>query len=107
MIKRSFESAGMGFTMHTLPDTASEDEVIDLIATLNADGRINGIMLQEPLPRGLDEDEIKATIRAIKDADGVNPINAGRLAQAGPVRDPDAEYRTIWYPPRRWGDWRC
>ncbi len=90
MIKRSFESAGMGFAIHTLPDSASQDEVIDLIATLNADGRTNGIMLQEPLPRGLDEDEIKATIRAIKDADGVNPINAGRLAQAGPVRDPDA-----------------
>jgi len=90
MIKRSFESAGMTFLIHTLPDTASQEEVIEVIATLNADGKVNGIMLQEPLPRGLDEDEIKATIRAIKDADGVNPINAGRLAQAGPVRDPDA-----------------
>lgn len=90
MIKRSFESAGMTFGIHILPETASQDEVIDLIATLNADGRTNGIMLQEPVPRGLDEDELKATIRAIKDADGVNPINAGRLAQAGPVRDPDA-----------------
>jgi 5,10-methylene-tetrahydrofolate dehydrogenase/methenyl tetrahydrofolate cyclohydrolase len=39
-------------------------------------------MVQEPLPRGIDEDEVKAAIRANKDADGVNPINAGRLAQA-------------------------
>jgi methylenetetrahydrofolate dehydrogenase (NADP+)/methenyltetrahydrofolate cyclohydrolase len=89
MIMRSFEGAGMGFAMHALPDSATQEEVIDLIATLNADGRTNGIMVQEPLPRGLDEDEIKAAIRDIKDADGVNPINAGRLAQAGPVRDPD------------------
>jgi methylenetetrahydrofolate dehydrogenase (NADP+)/methenyltetrahydrofolate cyclohydrolase len=90
MIKRSFESAGMNFVIHTLAETANQEEVIDLIATLNADGQTNGIMVQEPMPRGLDEEEIKATIRDIKDADGVNPINAGRLAQAGPVRDLDA-----------------
>lgn len=86
MIKKSFENAGMGFSIHELPDTATEDEIIDIIAVLNADGRVNGIMLQEPLPKGLDEDEVKATIRASKDADGVSPINAGRLAQAPPVR---------------------
>jgi len=86
MIKRSFEGAGMGFVLHTLPETATQEEIIDLIATLNADGNIHGIMVQEPLPKGLDEDEIKAAIRASKDADGVNPINAGRLAQAPPIR---------------------
>ena len=85
MIQKSFENAGMGFVLHTLPETASQDEVMDLIAMLNADGNINGIMVQEPLPKGIDEDEIKATIRASKDADGVNPINAGRLAQAPPI----------------------
>ena len=89
MIKKSFENAGMNFSMHELPDTATEEEIIDLIATLNADGAVNGIMVQEPLPRGLDEDEIKAAIRAAKDADGVNPINAGRLAQAAPIRGGD------------------
>jgi methylenetetrahydrofolate dehydrogenase (NADP+)/methenyltetrahydrofolate cyclohydrolase len=91
MIQRSFEGAGMGFVLHTLPDTATTDEVIDLVAKLNADGEINGIMIQEPLPRGIDEDEVKATIRAAKDADGVSPINAGRLAQAAPIRasEPD------------------
>jgi methylenetetrahydrofolate dehydrogenase (NADP+)/methenyltetrahydrofolate cyclohydrolase len=85
MIKKSFENAGMGFSLHTAPETASEEEIIDLIATLNADGNVHGIMVQEPLPRGIDEDEIKASIRASKDADGVNPINAGRLAQAAPI----------------------
>jgi methylenetetrahydrofolate dehydrogenase (NADP+)/methenyltetrahydrofolate cyclohydrolase len=85
MIRKSFENAGMGFVLHALPETASQDEVMDVIAMLNADGNINGIMVQEPLPKGIDEDEIKATIRASKDADGVNPINAGRLAQAPPI----------------------
>jgi methylenetetrahydrofolate dehydrogenase (NADP+)/methenyltetrahydrofolate cyclohydrolase len=87
MIKRSFENAGMTFNLHELPEAVSEEELIDVIAMLNADGDINGIMLQEPLPKGVDEDAVKATIRANKDADGVSPINAGRLAQAPPVSD--------------------
>jgi len=91
MIKRSFENAGMNFFLHDLPETATLEEIIDVIATLNADGGIHGIMVQEPLPKGIDEDEIKATIRASKDADGVNPINAGRLAQAAPVSSTPAE----------------
>jgi methylenetetrahydrofolate dehydrogenase (NADP+)/methenyltetrahydrofolate cyclohydrolase len=90
MIKKSFENAGMTFILHELPETVSEEELIDMIAMLNADGNINGIMLQEPLPKGIDEDAVKATIRANKDADGVSPINAGRLAQAPPVGAADA-----------------
>ncbi len=85
MIQKSFENAGMNFQMHALPGTSSLDEIIDVIAMLNADGDVHGIMVQEPLPKGVDEDEIKATIRADKDADGVSPINAGRLAQAPPI----------------------
>ncbi len=85
MIQKSFENAGMSFRMHALPGTSSLDEIIDVIAMLNADGDVHGIMVQEPLPKGVDEDEIKATIRADKDADGVSPINAGRLAQAPPI----------------------
>lgn len=85
MIKKSFENAGMSFVLHSWPEGVSEEELIDVIATLNADGSINGIMVQEPLPKGIDEDEVKAAIRASKDADGVNPINAGRLAQAAPI----------------------
>lgn len=85
MIQKSFEGVGMNFVLHELPATATLEEIIDVIAMLNADGGIHGIMVQEPLPKGIDEDEIKATIRADKDADGVNPINAGRLAQAPPV----------------------
>jgi methylenetetrahydrofolate dehydrogenase (NADP+)/methenyltetrahydrofolate cyclohydrolase len=91
MIKKSFEGAGMSFALHTLPDTATTDEVVDVVAMLNADGNIHGIMVQEPLPRGIDGDEVKAAILPSKDADGVNPINAGRLAQAAPVGRTEAE----------------
>lgn len=85
MIKKSFEGAGMSFVLHTLPDTATTEEVIDVVSMLNADGNIHGIMVQEPLPKGIDDDEIKAILLPRKDADGVSPINAGRLAQAAPV----------------------
>lgn len=85
MIKRSFESAGMNFVLHTLPGTVDEEEITDVITRLNAQSSVNGIMVQEPLPRGIDDIAIKSAIRPEKDADGVNPINAGRLAQAAPV----------------------
>ena len=85
MIKRSFEKAGMNFVLHTLPATATQEEIIDVVTMLNADGHVYGIMVQEPLPKGIDGDAIKATILPSKDADGVNPVNAGRLAQAAPV----------------------
>lgn len=85
MIKRSFENAGMDFILRALPATADEQDIIDIIHTLNADGNVSGIMVQEPLPRGIDDIAIKSAIAPEKDADGVNPINAGRLAQAAPV----------------------
>ncbi|MGD2145520.1 MAG: bifunctional 5,10-methylenetetrahydrofolate dehydrogenase/5,10-methenyltetrahydrofolate cyclohydrolase [Anaerolineae bacterium] len=85
MIKRSFENAGMGFALHALPDSAKLDGIIDLVHALNADSGVSGIMVQEPLPRGIDDIAIKSAIAPEKDADGVNPINAGRLAQAAPV----------------------
>lgn len=85
MIKRSFENAGMNFVLHALPGTAVQEQIADVITMLNADRTVNGIMVQEPLPREIDDIAIKSAIAPEKDADGVNPINAGRLAQAAPV----------------------
>ncbi len=85
MIKRSFENAGMNFVLRTLPSTADQEDITDVVLALNANSAISGIMVQEPLPRGIDDIAIKAAIAPEKDADGVNPINAGRLAQAAPV----------------------
>jgi len=85
MIKRSFERAGMGFVMHALPETATQDKVLAVVNWLNVDESVQGIMIQEPLPRGIDALAIKAALSPDKDADGVSPINAGRLAMASPI----------------------
>ncbi|MEN6524605.1 MAG: tetrahydrofolate dehydrogenase/cyclohydrolase catalytic domain-containing protein, partial [Anaerolineaceae bacterium] len=57
-----------------------------LVANLNDDPKVNGILVQLPLPAGLDEEKVLRAIRVEKDVDGFHPINIGRLAQKG--RDP-------------------
>ncbi|HLE53033.1 MAG TPA: bifunctional methylenetetrahydrofolate dehydrogenase/methenyltetrahydrofolate cyclohydrolase FolD [Anaerolineales bacterium] len=69
-----------------LEATASQDEVENLVKELNADPRVNGILVQLPLPSGLDEERVLSAIRIEKDVDGFHPLNIGRLAQKG--RDP-------------------
>jgi len=71
---------------HHLPATASQSEVEDLVTELNADPRVNGILVQLPLPAGLYEEDVLRKISIEKDVDGFHPINIGRLAQKG--RDP-------------------
>jgi methylenetetrahydrofolate dehydrogenase (NADP+)/methenyltetrahydrofolate cyclohydrolase len=68
---------------HTLPATATQAEVEGLVRELNADKRVNGILVQLPLPAGLDEEKVLAAISIEKDVDGFHPINIGRLAQKG------------------------
>jgi methylenetetrahydrofolate dehydrogenase (NADP+)/methenyltetrahydrofolate cyclohydrolase len=69
-----------------LPVTASQDEVDGLVRELNQDERVNGILVQLPLPSSLDEERVLSTISIEKDVDGFHPLNIGRLAQKG--RDP-------------------
>ncbi len=69
-----------------LPATATQAEVEGLVRDLNADMRVNGILVQLPLPAGLDDEKVLAAISIEKDVDGFHPINIGRLAQKG--RDP-------------------
>jgi methylenetetrahydrofolate dehydrogenase (NADP+) / methenyltetrahydrofolate cyclohydrolase len=85
MIKRSFERAGMSFVLHALPETTTQDKILALVHWLNVDDSVQGIMVQEPLPRGIDDLAIKAALSPEKDADGVSPVNAGRLALAAPI----------------------
>ena len=70
----------------TLPATASQQEVEEVVRGLNADPKVNGILVQLPLPSGLDEEDVLTSISLEKDVDGFHPINIGRLAQKG--RDP-------------------
>jgi len=78
--------AGIESFGHTLPATATQDEVEGLVRELNADPRVDGILVQLPLPSPLDEEGVLKSISIEKDVDGFHPINIGRLAQKG--RDP-------------------
>jgi methylenetetrahydrofolate dehydrogenase (NADP+) / methenyltetrahydrofolate cyclohydrolase len=86
MKQKACAQAGVESFGHKLPDTATQEEVEKLVSELNADERINGILVQLPLPAGLDEERVLNTISIEKDVDGFHPLNIGRLAQKG--RDP-------------------
>ncbi len=72
--------AGMASFAHRLPPTATEDELTGLVGRLNADEAIDGILVQLPLPGGVDEKAVIAAIDPAKDVDGFHIANAGRLA---------------------------
>lgn len=63
-----------------LPADASEDEVLALVEDLNAADDVDGLLVQTPLPGGLDEARITGAVRPVKDVDGLHPLNAGLLA---------------------------
>lgn len=73
-------AAGMHSVIHRLPADTSLDELLLLIAGLNEDARIHGILLQLPLPGHLDQRAALAAISPEKDVDGLHVVNAGRLA---------------------------
>jgi 5,10-methylene-tetrahydrofolate dehydrogenase/methenyl tetrahydrofolate cyclohydrolase len=78
--------AGIASFGHHLSADATQEEVEGLVRELNADPRVNGILVQLPLPGHLDEEAVLRSINIEKDVDGFHPINIGRLAQKG--RDP-------------------
>jgi methylenetetrahydrofolate dehydrogenase (NADP+) / methenyltetrahydrofolate cyclohydrolase len=78
------EEAGMVSVHHRLPATASQQEIEELIASLNADDKVDGILLQLPLPKGLDPDAAIERIDPSKDVDGLTEVSAGRLSLGKP-----------------------
>ena len=76
--------AGMESFEHRLPATASEEDLLALVARLNADDSVDGILVQLPLPAHVDENRVIATIDPDKDVDGFHVVNAGRLAVGQP-----------------------
>ena len=84
MKQRAAAEAGIHSRSETLPDTTSEDELLALIDRLNADPAIHGILVQLPLPRGIDDSRVLVAIDPDKDVDGFHPVNVGRLATGDP-----------------------
>jgi len=83
MKHKACQEAGILSIGHNLPADTSQAEVEALIKTLNNDPKIHGILVQLPLPAGLDEEQVLNAIQLKKDVDGFHPINIGRLAQKG------------------------
>jgi methylenetetrahydrofolate dehydrogenase (NADP+)/methenyltetrahydrofolate cyclohydrolase len=76
--------AGMHSVTHVLPATTTQDELMALVAALNADPAIHGVLVQLPLPKHLDEKAVLAILDPEKDVDGLTMVNAGRLASGLP-----------------------
>ena len=72
--------AGMESFEHRLPADTTESELLSLVERLNADPRVDGILVQLPLPGHIDADKVLTSIDPDKDVDGFHPVNAGRLA---------------------------
>ena len=73
-------AAGMESFEHRLPADTPQDDLVALIDTLNADPAVDGILVQLPLPRHINEQAVTTRIDPDKDVDGFHPVNAGRLA---------------------------
>jgi methylenetetrahydrofolate dehydrogenase (NADP+)/methenyltetrahydrofolate cyclohydrolase len=87
-IKKTMAARGMESRLHVLAESARQQEIVELVAGLNAEPRVHGIMVQEPLPKGIDEAAVKAALSPGKDVDGVHEVNAGRLVLAAPAGRP-------------------
>ncbi|HXD45735.1 MAG TPA: bifunctional methylenetetrahydrofolate dehydrogenase/methenyltetrahydrofolate cyclohydrolase FolD [Pseudolabrys sp.] len=85
---KAVAEAGMRATDRKLAASASEAELLALIAELNADPQVNGILVQLPLPKQIDAHRIISAIDPAKDVDGFNPLNVGRLARGLPAMAP-------------------
>lgn len=81
--RRASAEAGLESFGCELPKTATQQEVEDLVAKLNDDPKVHGILVQLPLPDHLNEERVLSAIGLNKDVDGFHPVNIGRLAMKG------------------------
>ena len=80
--------AGMQSFDHRLPDSVGQAELMALVKKLNADPAVHGILVQLPLPKQIDAQQVLDAIDPTKDVDGFHPVNAGRLASGLPALVP-------------------
>lgn len=78
--KKACEYIGIASLSYELPETTTQEELLGLIAELNSRRDVNGILVQLPLPKGLDEEKILDAIDPLKDVDGFHPMNVGNLS---------------------------
>ena len=81
---KRFDALGLKSELYRLEKTVSQDELLDLIATINTDDSFHGILVQLPLPKHIDSDKVIHAIHPTKDVDGFHPENAGLLSIGRP-----------------------
>jgi methylenetetrahydrofolate dehydrogenase (NADP+)/methenyltetrahydrofolate cyclohydrolase len=86
--KKDAEEVGIASRDFLYPDGCSQAELLATIKSINADRGIHGVLVQLPLPKGLNEDEIIAAIAPEKDADGLHPMSLGNLLGGKPTMVP-------------------
>ncbi len=82
--KRACEQAGIQSTVHNLPATTSEPELLALVERCNADPQIHGILVQLPLPKQIRPQHVLDAVSPLKDVDAFHPENVGRIVQGRP-----------------------
>ena len=93
--RRSSLEAGIESFAHDLPASASEAEILALVDALNRDPRVDGILVQLPLPKGVNADRVMDAVDPLKDVDGFHPVNTGLLAQKRPRLRPCTPFGVI------------
>jgi methylenetetrahydrofolate dehydrogenase (NADP+)/methenyltetrahydrofolate cyclohydrolase len=101
---RATAEAGMVSFAHNLPDSTSEDDLLQLVIDLNANAEVDGILVQLPLPKQIDATRVIETIDPAKDVDGFHPVNAGRLASGLPSLVPCTPYGCLHLLKHELGD---
>lgn len=86
--RKACEEVGFISRSYDLPGTTGEEQLLALIDKLNDDAEIDGILVQLPLPEGIDNVKVLERIAADKDVDGFHPYNVGRLCQRAPLLRP-------------------
>jgi methylenetetrahydrofolate dehydrogenase (NADP+) / methenyltetrahydrofolate cyclohydrolase len=86
--KRAADEVGIAARDFLYPQGCSQVELLETIGNINADPTIHGILLQLPLPKGMDEDRAVAAIAPPKDADGLHPVSLGNLLAGKPTAIP-------------------
>lgn len=89
---KACQEAGIESFFHSLSPSVSQSDLLDLIAQLNSDDRVDGILVQLPLPKHIDSHRVIETISAQKDVDGFHIANAGALMTGSPMFRPCTPY---------------
>ena len=93
--RRSSLEAEIESIAHDLPETTTQAEILDLVNALNRNPRVDGILIQLPLPKGVDANVVMDAVDPAKDVDGFHPVNTGLLAQKRPQLRPCTPFGVI------------